>query len=268
MRILYIAEMVGSPGVYCVKNLLKSLKEKLEVDCVIANADGATGGYGIGKNHAIYLRKLGVDVLTSGDCIFNKVDMPPYINSVGYIIRPANHPAHAPGRGWRHIMVGDINITVINLMGQAGHERNYVNNPFAFFDENIARITRRSQITIVDFHGRSTADKLTMGYLANGKVSAVIGSGQRTQTADATILSNGTAVICDAGRTGSQFGVIGFDPEVEIRKFIRQIPERSKECWQDLEAQGVVLEVGDDFRATSITPFREPIASPNGERSR
>ncbi|MFW6292963.1 MAG: TIGR00282 family metallophosphoesterase [Spirochaetota bacterium] len=257
MRVLFIAEIVGKAGVYCVKTLLPDLRKELDVDFVIANGDGATGGFGIGKNHAIYLRKLGVDVITGGEQMFFKKDMVPHIDSAYYVLRPANYPPSTPGRGWRYYdITGDSKIAVISILGQSGFERVHASNPFTYLPDLASRARNEAKYVVVDFHATTTAEKYTMFHHADGEVSAIVGTGTRVQTADAQIMPKGTAVIGDAGRTGSFDSVSGLDPRPEIRKFVTGVPERSSDTWVNLELQAVLLEFGDDGKATSITPVK------------
>lgn len=325
LRILFIGEIVGKAGIFCIKTMLPVLRKELEVDFVIANGDGATGGFGIGKNHAIYLRKLGVDVITSGDQIYYKKDMVVHIERASYLLRPVNFPPDNPGRGWRYYTVrsarsavergpveegtadtppepppsesvtdgqepaegaaeptesdaqarrprrphlpGTQTIAVVNFLGQSGFNRTHLSNPFTYLPELVARIKRETNIIIVDFHALTTAEKSSMFYHADGRVSAVVGTGTRVITSDATVLPGGTAVVSDAGRTGSLDSVAGLDPKVEIQKFLNQIPERSKDAWDNLELQGVLLEIEEDGRASGIEIIRRPCAeAPNHDR--
>lgn len=281
MRVLYIAEIVSKAGIYCVKSKLAYLRKEKKIDFVIANGDGVTGGYGIGKNHAGYLRKLGVDVITGGDQTFYKKDMIEHLDAVGYILRPANLPPDAPGRGWRHFEIDrpveesgsgnlpSVKIGVLSLLGQSGFRRIHGSNPFTFLTNITERIRKQTNIIIVDFHAMTTAEKQTMFYYADGQVTAVLGSGQRVQTTDARVLENGTAVICDAGRTGSINSVSGLEPRTEIRNFMTQIPERSKDVWERPELQGVLMEIDEAAGwVLSFEAFRETCSLPSkGDRN-
>jgi hypothetical protein len=267
LRVLFLGEIVGKAGVYCIKNELTRLKREYSVDFVIANGDGATGGFGLGKNHSIYLHKLGIDAITGGDQIYYKKDMVTHIAKAPYILRPANFPPGTPGRGWRHFPAGDHRIAVLSLLGQSGYSKVHGSNPFTFLPELVERIKKDTNFIVLDFHAVTTAEKYTMFYVADGLASAVVGTGQRVLTADATIMEHGTGVICDAGRTGSIDSVSGLSPQIEIDKLIRQIPERSKEWWERLELQGVIMEFDDDARAQSIQPFRHPCEAAQGTQN-
>lgn len=265
IRVLYIGEIVGKAGVYCVKQALGPLKSEKNIDFVIANGEGATGGFGIGKNHSIYIHKLGVDVITAGEKVYFKKDMVPHIAKAPYILRAANYPPANPGRGWRTYQVGDTKIAVICLLGQSSFTRVHLSNPFTFLPELVSRAREETNIIILDFHASTTAEKYSMFHHADGLVSAVIGSHTKVLTADEHIKPKGTAVICDTGRTGSFCSVGGFDPAVEIQQFLTQIPERSSDCWDTLELQGVLVDIGDDGKAEHIERVKYPVQGEGNE---
>ncbi len=246
LKILYISEITGKAGIFCVKKLLPDIKKELDVDFTIAACEGTTGGFGIGKTHAGYLKKLGIDVLTAGEKVFFKKDMVEYIPKAPFILRPANYPSGVPGRGWKVYQAGEHKVGVVTLLGNSGFTRTHLSNPFSYLPELAEKIKKETNIIIFDFHAATTAEKKAMEYHADGKVSAVIGSHTKVMTADEQILPGGTAAITDAGRTGSQNSVGGLDPEIEIKKFISQIPERSRDFWENLELQGILVEIDNE----------------------
>jgi 2',3'-cyclic-nucleotide 2'-phosphodiesterase len=260
VRILYLGEIVGKPGIFCVKSELPKLKQEFQPTLTIANADGATGGYGIGKTHAIYLRKLGVDIITGGDQIYFKKDLVAGLDQLYHVLRPANFPAGNPGRGWRTITVDGSKIAVVSLLGLSGFSRVHLSNPYTFLPEIVKRIQAETKYIVLDFHSVTTAEKAAMSLHADGQVSACIGSGMRVLSADAEVLPGGTATISDSGRSGSIQSVNGLDPAIEIRQFMSGVPERSMETWAGLELQGCVIDIGDDGKAVSITTFRRTVA--------
>ncbi|TVR88226.1 MAG: YmdB family metallophosphoesterase [Spirochaetaceae bacterium] len=266
IRVLYLGEVVGKAGIFCVKTDIKKLKEEYRADFTVANVDGATGGFGIGKNHSIYLRKLGIDVLTTGDQAYYKRDIVPHIDGAPYLLRPANMPPGVPGRGWRYYDVGGTRVVVLVLLGMSGLGRLHAGNPYTYLPELLRRIEAEAgtRNIILEFHATTTAEKGTMFYHADGKLTAVIGSGTRVQTTDATVMKGGTAVITDLGRVGSIDGVSGLESKIEIQQFLTGIPERSQDAWGRMELQGVVLELNEDGKASSIESFRRPcsVASP------
>ena len=496
MRILFIGEIVGSAGIYCVKALLPGLKRELGIDLTIAAAEAATGGFGIGKGHAVYLHKLGVDVITAGDFAYFKRDAVSHFGQARYLLRPANYPYGNPGRGWlvarprpdqprpakaqqgagkRHAAaaakpatasrapaaaagepvnaapkpsqepptdaretsarppeaaaaavnrpvaaepgnassggsavaadtatatrpggsepaaagiaddkttdaaghdrsgaagntaaddagraaavaaaekgsdtagdapagnaadgsasagaapaaaaLGDSapagtgnapaaqapaapkanrprhrppaqtgggrrnsgrrspapgqpsrpagpnppspGVGVVSLLGQAGFSRVHLRNPFEIAGGLIERVKQQTPIVLVDFHATTTSEKVAMSLFLDGKVTALIGTHVRTLSADARLLPGGTAAITHSGRTGSLHSVGGLDPEVETRKFLTQIHEQSRDAWGLLELQGVVLDVGADGAAKSISTLRRQTTAPEAAR--
>ena len=465
MRILFIGEIVGSAGIYCVKALLPKIKRELNIDLTIAAAEGATGGFGIGKGHAVYLHKLGVDVVTAGDFAYFKRDAVSYFAEARYLLRPANYPHGNPGRGWlvAHPKPGHPRpenaaqlaarqpvaaaaqpaaatreraagapepaaaaaataaptgataavtaaagaaaaateaapagsaaataapgaapatgtgspgaapagssaalavpaaaagaatgakagvtagaaegavagaaagadaaatpepagagtppatpapadagtppaapapaaaragrtgtapaksrrgsaraaraapasappapgVGVISLLGQAGFSRVHLRSPFEVVGGLIERVKQQTPIVLVDFHATVTSEKVAMSLFLDGKVTAMIGTHVRTLSADARLLSRGTAAITHSGRTGSLNSVGGLDPEIEIRKFVNQVHELSGDAWGLLELQGVVLEVGEDGAAHSISTLRRETTAPEAAR--
>ena len=341
LRILFVGEVVGAAGVYCIKTLLPGLKREVGIDLTIAAAEGATGGFGLGKGHSVYLHKLGVDVITTGDFAYYKRDMVGHIAQARYLLRPANYPYGNPGRGWlvTHpgpperqgqrrrgsapeatgpAPAGNANPAaagggppaaadrapapaadrpgapreaagpaaaagaaardaavrppapgagVISLLGQAGFSRVHLRNPFEVAGALIDRIKQQTPIVLVDFHATTTAEKVAMSIFLDGKVSAVLGTHVRTLSADARLLPGGTAAVTHSGRTGSLHSVGGLDAAVETRKFVNQVHEQSRDAWGLLELQGVVLEVGADGRARSITTLRRQTTAPESAQA-
>lgn len=266
LTILALGEIVGRPGIYAAKNGIKAIKAKKNIDFIIACGEGATGGFGIGKNHSLSLKKMGIDVITTGEKTYFKKDMVEHIKHAHFILRPANYPPGNPGRGWRIYDVGDKKIGVITLLGQAGFQRIHLSNPFTFLPSIVEKIREVTPYIILQFHASTTAEKNSMFFHADGTLSAVIGTHAKAITADARVFPRGTAVITDNGRCGSMNSVGGLDPEVEIRKFITQVPERSADCWDALELQGALFELGDDGKAISIEAIRIPIDTPEQEK--
>ena len=261
IRVLCIGEIVGKAGIFVVKSILKKIKQEKNIDFVIANGEGATGGFGIGKNHSVYLHKLGIDIITGGECIYYKRDMVEHIQKASYILRPANYPPGNPGRGWKIARLeddGEKKIAVISMLGQSGFGRVHLSNPFSYIPSIIEKIKKETPIVILDFHAATTAEKYSMFHHLNGKISAVVGTHTKALTADARVMDGGTAVICDTGRTGSVDSIAGLDVDIEIQQFLTRVPERSKDAWNGLELQGAVIEIGDDGKAVSIETVRIP----------
>jgi metallophosphoesterase (TIGR00282 family) len=278
MKILYIAEIVGKAGVYALKKCLPELKKNKNPDFIIACADGTTGGNGLGRNHAAYIRKLGVQVLTTGECCFYKKDLTENLGKIPYVLRPDNLNIEAPGIGSRIYHTGRDEETAQNqrkkqkiavavLLGQSGFGRLHSNNPFSCLPALLERLRQETPFVIIDFHALATAEKQTFFIMADGGCSAVIGSHTRVQTADERILPNGTAVITDAGRTGSVESIWGCEKESRIKEYISGIPDWTREAWEKPELQGVFLELDEKGKALSIERVRAAApAAPGNEQ--
>ena len=262
VRILYVAEIVGKAGVFTVKKMLQSAKRDLKADFVIGNADSATGGAGLGQQHAVYLRKLGLEAITTGECCYYKRDIVEHMPKAPYLLRPANYPYGNPGRGYKAFtcsaVAGQAKIAVLQLLGQAGFSRVHLANPYQAISDLSRKLKEETPIVILDFHAATTAEKQTMARHAAGLVSAVIGSHTKAQTADACVLRGGTAYITDAGRTGSLMSVGGLDPATRVAEYLSGISAWAKDGREALELQGCIVEVGDDGKASSIDAFRIP----------
>lgn len=266
MKILYAAELVGKAGVYALKKALIELRPRLLWDFLIVCADGATGGNGLGRSHAAYIQKLGADAITLGECCFYKKDLTENLGKISYVIRPENLNQGAPGIGAKVFKAGGDKIAVAVLMGQNGFGRLYANNPFTALASLTERLKRQTPNIIIDFHAQASAEKKTFFYAADGQCSAVIGSHSRVQTADEMILAGGTAVISDAGRTGSIQSVGGCDTNSRIKEYLTGIPDWTREAWEEPELQGVFIEIGKEGKALSIERIRVPVKLPENEQ--
>ena len=264
MKILYIAEIVGKAGIYAFKKCLPGLKSEKNPDFIIACADGATGGNGLGRNHAAYLRKLGAQVLTTGECCFYKKDLTENFGKISYVLRPDNLNIEAPGTGSRVFHAGGAaanqKAAVAVLLGQSGFGRLHSNNPFSGLPALLERLRQETPYVIIDFHAMATAEKQTFFAMADGACSAVIGSHTRVQTADERLLPGGTAVITDAGRTGSAESTGGNEKESRIKEYLTGIPDWTREAWEKPELQGVFVEIAENGKAVSIERIR--VAAP------
>jgi len=257
VRILYVAEIVGKAGVYAVKKALPGLVKEKQIDFVVACADGTTGGAGLGKNHAAYLRKLGIDVLTLGESGFFKKDLVQDLGRLPWVLRPANLPPESPGFGSRIFRTkSGAKIGVVVFIGQSGFSRMHGDNPFLSLPSAAERLRRETPYVLVDFHASATAEKISFSYMADGHVSAVFGSHARVQTADELVLQKGTAYITDAGRTGSVDSVGGCDPESRVKEYVTGIPDWTRDAWARPELQGVVVDLKSDGSASSIERVR------------
>lgn len=258
MRVLYVGEIVGKAGVFTVKKLLAKVKKDFAIDFTIGNADSATGGAGLGRQHAVYLRKLGIEAVTLGECCYYKKDIVEQLGKSPWLVRPANYPYGNPGRGYKVFMTPKGPLALVCLLGQAGFPRVHLANPFQSAQDLGRKLRDEAKVLVLDFHAAMTAEKETMARHLDGLYSAVIGSHGKTLTADARLLPGGTAAITDAGRTGSLQSVGGLDPATRIKEYLTGIPVWAKDGTTGLELQGCVIEFRPDGRAASIEALRIP----------
>ncbi len=253
MKIVYVAEITGKTGVWVVKTTLKNLKRKFTPDFIIANANSATGSSGLGKQHAGYLKKLGIDCITVSDSAFQKKDLVDTFDTISYVLRPANLPAISPGRGFKIFRTekGE-RIAVVSVIGRIGHHKIMGENPYIETEKIVEKLRVNTDLIFIDFSSLATAEKQAFGFMLDGKVSAVIGSGSKVQTADACILPNGTAYITDAGRTGSLNSVGGYAAESKIMEYKSSLPDFGKETWEMPVIQGIYLETDENGRTLQV----------------
>jgi Uncharacterized protein conserved in bacteria len=263
MKVFYAAELVGKAGVYAFKKAMNELKSRYPFDFLIACADGATGGNGLGRSHAAYIHKLGANVITLGECCFYKKDLAEDMEKIPYVLRPENISGEAPGIGAKVFKTENEKVAVAVLLGQNGFNRLHANNPFTALPPLLERLKKQTPHVIVDFHAQATAEKKTLFYAADKNCSAVIGSHTKVQTTDETILPGGTAVITDAGRTGSIQSVGGSEINSRIKEYTTGIPDWTREAWEQPELQGVFIELDKDGKAISIERVRIPVEAPD-----
>ncbi|MCL2192519.1 MAG: YmdB family metallophosphoesterase [Treponema sp.] len=262
MKVLYVAEIVGKAGVYAFKKALSELKRRYPWDFLIACADGTTGGNGLGRNHAAYLHKLGANVLTTGECCFYKKDLTENFEKLSYVLRPDNLNPEAPGFGSRVYRVQGEKIAVAVLLGQNGFARLHGSSPFVHLPVLLERLRQETPYIIVDFHAQASAEKKALFFTADGHCSAVIGSHIKVQTSDECVLPGGTAVISDAGRTGSFESVGGCEIASRVKEYLSGIPDWTKDAWDKPVLQGVYIDIDTDGKARSIERIRIEVEQP------
>ena len=225
MKVLFIGDIIGKPGRRAVKEGLPGFVNKLKIDFVIANAENAAAGFGITKSIGEELFSLGIDVLTSGNHIWDKKEAVTYIPKENRLLRPANYPGDVPGSGSivMNTFAGN-KIAVLNLSGRVFMQP--LDCPFKTAQRAIPVLKEQTKVIIVDFHAEATSEKSAIGWFLDGEVSAVVGSHTHVQTADEKILPKGTAFITDAGMTGPVDSIIGVKKEQIINKFLTQMPVR------------------------------------------
>ena len=252
MKILFIGDIVGNPGRTILRQALAPLVTLHGIDLVVANVENAAGGFGITREVADSIRACGVDVMTTGNHVWDKKEALDLLPNEPSILRPANLPAGAPGRGHyvARTAAGD-RVGVINVMGRVFMTP--IDDPFAVVLTELERVRPETQIVLVDMHAEATSEKQAMGWHLDGRVTAVVGTHTHVQTADAQILPGGTAYITDVGMTGPHDSIIGVEKEAALRRFRQALPARFETAKGDPRLHAVI--VAADTRtglATSI----------------
>jgi metallophosphoesterase (TIGR00282 family) len=248
MRILVIGDIVGRPGRRVVTALVPGLRRELSIDVVVANGENAAAGRGLTVNTAKEICAASVDVITSGNHIWDNSDIFPYLDTEAPVLRPANYPEETPGRG----LVRFGGLTVINLMGRTFMYD--IDDPFKAADRLLASVEPGTPV-LVDMHAEATSEKIAMGWYLDGRVSAVVGTHTHVPTADQRLLPKGTAFVCDAGMCGPRDSIIGVEPEPVIRKFLTGMPARFNvaEKARMVQFNAVMIDIDDKSgRARSI----------------
>jgi 2',3'-cyclic-nucleotide 2'-phosphodiesterase len=256
MRALILGDVMGRPARRAVRDLVPSLIQKEEIDLAIANAENSAGGMGVDIKSAKELLSAGVQVLTSGNHIWKKKEIYPFLDEQESLIRPANFPTGAPGKGWCVWQHNGLRALVINLQGRV-FMPNHVEDPFRCVDEILKQQGSQSPIVIVDMHAEATSEKYAMGWYLDGRASVVFGTHTHVQTADERILPAGTAYITDVGMCGPFDSVIGMEKDAVIRGFITQLPRQFEVAQDNVVLQGVIVDIDEkNGRARAIRRLR------------
>jgi metallophosphoesterase (TIGR00282 family) len=257
MNILMIGDVFGESGRAAVARLLPGLRREHAADLVVANVENAAGGFGVTPAFARAFLDQGVDVMTSGNHIWDKREIVEYIAKENLLLRPANYPAGTPGVGWVTVKAGPHRVAVLNLMGRVF--MNPIDCPFRTADAVLPELRRETSIILVDMHAEATSESVAMGWYLDGRVSAVVGTHRHVQTADERVLPGGTAYITDLGLTGPTDGVIGVDRETIIQRFLTQMPTRFEPAKGPAALHGVVITVDPESgRASAIRRVQVP----------
>ena len=242
MKILFIGDIVGKPGRLAIRELLPLIVEDYRIEFVIANCENAAAGFGVTRDVVEQLYQSRIDVLTSGNHIWDKKEVLEFVEDYETLLRPANYPEGTPGFG-SVVMpcASGINVGVINLAGRVFMRP--LDCPFRSAEKEIERLRKKTRIIIVDMHAEATSEKQALGWFLDGRVSAVLGTHTHVQTADEKILPNGTAYITDLGMTGPFDSIIGTRKDAVLERFLIQMPNKFDVAKGDVRLQGVVLEV-------------------------
>lgn len=245
LSILFIGDIIGRPGRRAVRENIDSLSRVEDFDLIIANAENGAGGFGLTGEVIEELLGYGVDVITTGNHVWDKKEGIDHIENNERVLRPLNYPPGNPGRGYG-LFTGrsGLNYLVANLSGRV-----FMGNfdcPFRAADAMLENNKQRSKFTIVDFHAEATSEKEAMGYYLDGRVSGVIGTHTHVQTADECILPEGTGYITDAGMCGPLNSIIGMKKDHILRRFLSQMPVKFEVASGPVLFSGVVLELDDE----------------------
>ncbi len=253
MNLLFIGDIFGKIGRDLVQRALPALVDRHDIALVIANAENSAGGFGITRETGDAILKAGVDVMTSGNHVWDKKEALEYIGLEPRLLRPANYPQGVPGCGVliARTAQGD-EVGVLNVMGRVFMVD--IDDPFRVAEREIEKVRARTPIILVDMHAEATSEKLAMGWFLDGKVTAVVGTHTHVQTADEQILPGGTAYITDVGMTGPHDGIIGVERDPVINRFLTGLPARFESASGNPKLHAVVIEAdAQTGRATGIT---------------
>lgn len=245
MRILFIGDIVGDPGIEAVAKTMADFRTKgIMADFIIANVENIAGGFGVTEKALKKIEQFGIDCFTSGNHIWNRPEAEEILNRNNKLLRPANYPPANPGFGWQlYRTKANQDVAVINLQGRIYMQT--IDCPFRLADEILEQIGGRCKVIIVDFHADASSEKQAMGWYLDGRVSAVVGTHTHVQSAEARILPNGTGFITDVGMCGPYDSVIGMRTEDALSRFLKGRPERLHVAEGNLKFAGVMMEIDE-----------------------
>lgn len=241
MRILFLGDVVGPPGVKLVQTALPLIRQHEQIDVVIANVENSSNGSGLTPKLFQRFRRAGAQLMTLGDHIYRRAEIIATLKQESIICKPANFPADAPGKEYAITNINDVKVAAVSLMGRTFMKP--VDCPYAAADRVLAELQDQAQVIVVDVHAEATADKYLLGHHLNGKVSAVVGTHTHVPTADEQILSKGTAFICDVGMCGPYASILGRKVERVLPTSIDFIPRSFDVATEDVRLCGVIINV-------------------------
>lgn len=262
MKLLFIGDIVGEPGRRAVHDLLPVLRERHGIQFVVANGENSAGGSGITPRIAEELYGCGVHVITTGDHLWDQKEVTALLETEHRFLRPANYPPGVSGYGSGVYEVDGLPpVGVMNLQGRTFMPD--LENPFRSAETELSRLRERTPIVFVDFHAEATSEKIAMGRMLDGRVSAVIGTHTHVQTADEQIFPGGTAYLTDAGFTGPYASVLGREIEPVVRRFRTNTPQRFLVAREDVRLHGAVVDIEESSgQARSIVRIAERLPNP------
>ncbi len=259
MKILFVGDIVGKAGRQAIHGIFERVVRDYGIEFTIANGENAAGGMGITPPIAIEILDQGADVLTSGNHIWAKKEILPFLDEESRLLRPLNYPPNVPGRGSGvfHTKEG-LKVGVVNLEGRVFMR--HLDCPFRAAEKEVERLRKETNIILVDFHAEATSEKMAMGWFLDGKVSAVVGTHTHVQTSDERLLAEGTSYITDVGMTGPLNSVIGIRKQVALERLLTQIPLKFDVATEEIILQGVVIEIDSKTgRSKDIQRIKVPL---------
>jgi metallophosphoesterase (TIGR00282 family) len=256
MRVLFIGDVVGSPGRRAVRETMPALRERHAPDLIVINGENSAGGMGITERTANDLFAAGADVITTGNHVYRHRDAYEFLDRSERVVRPANYPSGNPGRGHTVVEAGGMRIAVVNLSGAVG--LTVARSPFDTVDAILDRLAGDADAVFVDFHAEVSSEKVAMGWHLDGRVAAVFGTHTHVPTADGRVLPGGTAFVSDVGMTGARTSVLGVKPEQVLRQMITQMPTRFETADDDVWVMGAVAEINSRGLADSFEQVMVP----------
>jgi metallophosphoesterase (TIGR00282 family) len=264
MNLLFIGDIVGRPGRAALKHALPALAERWHAGIVVANGENAAAGFGITPSVAQEIFAAGVDVITTGNHVWNKKEAEQLVAQDARVLRPANYPPTAPGRGVGvfHSREGTA-VAIVNLCGRVFMD--CIDCPFREAERQVEQLQSQARVIVVDMHAEATSEKVAMGSMLDGQVSAVIGTHTHVQTSDAQVMAGGTAYITDIGMVGPRDSVLGIEAQVIIKRFLNRMPAKFELARGPVVIGAAVVDIDEDSgRARSIRPILEVVPDPLG----
>jgi len=254
MRVLFIGDVVGSPGRRGLRDAMPALRAAHAPDLIVVNGENSAGGMGITERTANDMFAAGAGAITTGNHVYRHREAYEFLDREPRVVRPANYPQGNPGRGHTVVEADGMRVAVVNLSGAAGLK--VARSPFDAVDEILARV--EADAFLVDFHAEMTSEKVAMGWHLDGRVAAVLGTHTHVPTADGRVLPRGTAFVSDVGMTGSRTSVLGVKPEQVLTSLITQMPTKFETATEDVWVMGAVVEVNQRGLADSFRQVMAP----------
>ncbi len=261
MKVLFLGDIVGSPGRSAVIENLAEIKEEYEIDFIIVNGENSAGGAGITPEMADEIYEAGVDIITTGDHLWDQKSVSQLLESEARFVRPLNYPAGTPGQGYAVFAhANGVKVVVVNLQGRTFMQD--LENPFLMIDQLLPQLREISPNIILDMHAEATSEKIAMGRFLDGRITALIGTHTHVQTADEQVFPGGTGFLCDAGFTGGQESILGREIDPIVARFLTLRPQRFGVAKKRIYLKGALLDIDElTGKCRSVTRVSEVLDS-------